>query len=154
MISDAGATGRRATVKESNMSSTNVLGVLVAGAAFACAQTVTGVINGTVVDSSGNSIPGAEVKLTNEATAVSRTAVTEATGDFVFPAVSPGRYSVEIQANGFKRFEKRNLTITASERLAVGQVALEIGTLAESVTVTAEGTPVQVSSQCANRRHP
>lgn len=110
-------------------------------------QTVTGVVSGSVADSSGQYIPGAFVTLTSETTGEARRSPTEATGDFVFTAVQPGRYTVSVESQGFKRLEKTNLTVTASERLAVGVLTLEIGTVSDSVTVTAQGTPVQTSSQ-------
>jgi hypothetical protein len=129
------------------MSLFRLTGLVVLAGTLAVAQTVTGVVTGTAVDTTGNSIPSAEVKLINESTGDARTTTTEVSGDFVFPAVAPGRYTVALQAQGFKRFEKRNLIITATERLSVGQLTLEVGTVTESVTVDAQGTPVQTTSQ-------
>ena len=114
--------------------------------AGADAQTVSGVITGSVVDSSGAAVPEATVTLTNEETGVSRSLTTDQWGNFVFTAVLPGRYTVSAEAKGFKRYDKKNLTITATERLSVGQLALEVGAVSESVTVTAQGTPVQTAS--------
>ncbi len=116
-------------------------------AVSADAQTSSGIITGRVADPQGHSIPNAEVVLTQELTGVKLTTTTDASGDFVFPSVQPARYSVAVQAQGFKRFEKTNLTLTASERLSVGTLALEVGSLSESITVTAEATPVQTASQ-------
>jgi hypothetical protein len=110
-------------------------------------QTITGVISGTVVDTSRSVIPGAKITLINEETRVDRTTTTESTGNFVFTAVLPGRYTVSVEAQGFKRLEKTNLIITATERLSAGELVLDVGGVAESVTVTSQGTPVQVASQ-------
>lgn len=110
-------------------------------------QTVTGVITGSVLDSSGLAVPGASVSLTNETTGDKRQTQTDPTGDFVFTAVRPGLYTVAVQAQGFKTLQKTGLNITASERLFVGNLSLEVGATAESVNVTGEGTPVQVESQ-------
>ncbi len=110
------------------------------------AQTVSGYISGTAVDPSGLPVPGAVVTLINEATGERRTQTTTATGDFIFSAVLPGRYTVVVEAQGFKRVEKKNLNITATERLAAGQFTLEVGAVTESITVTAEGSPVQTAS--------
>src|SRR5262249_9380447 len=111
------------------------------------AQTVSGVITGRVVDPSGLAIPGALVTLTRDDTGDRRRATSADTGDFVFTAVLPGRYTVGVEAPGMKRFEKRNLNITASERLPIGDLALQVGSLSESVTVIGQGTPVQTESQ-------
>jgi len=119
-------------------------GLLWIGAAHA--QTVTGYVSGSVVDSSGLPVPNAVVTLTNEATGDRRTQNTTTTGDFVFSAVLPGRYTLSVEAQGFKRIEKQNLNVTAAERLAAGQMVLEVGSLTEAITVTAEGTAVQTAS--------
>jgi hypothetical protein len=113
----------------------------------AAGQTVTGVITGSVADSTGQSVPAASVTVVSETTGDSRRTQTEATGGFVFTAVTPGRYTITVEAPGFKRLEKKNLTMTASERLAAGVFTMEIGTVNESVTVTAQGAAVQTSSQ-------
>jgi len=111
------------------------------------AQTTSGVISGRVVDPGGLGIPGAALTLSNDATREERQAVSVETGDFVFPAVLPGRYTVTVQSPGMKRLEKTNLNITASERLSVGDLQLAIGSITESVTVASQGTPVQTQSQ-------
>lgn len=120
--------------------------LLMAFFSAASAQTVSGYISGSVVDSSGLPVPGAQVVLINEATGEQRTQQTNAAGDFVFSAVLPGRYTVAVEAKGFKRVEKQNLNITAAERLFAGQFVLEVGSVTEAITVTAEPTPVQVAS--------
>jgi len=126
---------------------TFVLVLFILSAAFAAAQTVTGVISGQVVDATGLAVPNATVALVHEETGGHRELSTPSTGDFVFAAIQPGRYTITVQASGMKRLEKKNLNLTASERLSVGQLALEVGAVSESVTVTSQGTPVQTTSQ-------
>jgi hypothetical protein len=111
-------------------------------AARAAAQD-TGIVTGTVVDASGQILPGASVALTNEATRDARTMVTNERGDFTFRAVPPGIYTVTVELSGFRTFEQRNNVVNASSQLAIGAVKLEIGAMAESVTVTAQGTVVE-----------
>jgi carboxypeptidase family protein/TonB-dependent receptor-like protein len=111
------------------------------------AQTNTGMITGQVLDSQGGGVPGAHVVLTAEETSVRTATKTESTGNFFFPSVQPGRYRVSVEAAGFKRFEKKDVALSSAERLSVGTLILEIGSLSESVTVSGEATPVQVSSQ-------
>lgn len=111
------------------------------------AQTTSGIITGRVVDPQGYSVPGAEVVLTQELTGVKLTTTTETSGDFVFPSVLPGRYSVTVNASGFKRLDKKGLVLTSFERLSVGTLSLDVGSLSESISVMAEATPVQTASQ-------
>ena len=113
----------------------------------AAAQTSTGVITGRVIDQQGTAVPGADVVLTQELTGVKLATKTETSGDFVFPSVQPGRYAVSVQAQGFKRLEKTEIVLTSSERLSVGSLSSQVGSLTESITVIAEATPVQTESQ-------
>lgn len=88
----------------------------------------------------GTTVPGAEVVLTQELTGVKLATRTEASGDFVFPSVLPGRYSVAVGAQGFKRLEKTGIVLTSSERLSVRALSLEVGSLSESITVNGVDT--------------
>src|SRR5437762_591371 len=89
-----------------------VLLLCLAGAAMA--QTEMGSISGRVIDSSGSAVPGAEIRLVNEATSASQRALTEPGGDFVFTTVLPGFYILNIAAKGFKIHQVRNVTLTAN----------------------------------------
>src|SRR5258708_37144311 len=96
-------------------------------AAFAClftahalAQTSAGMIIGQVLDSQGGAIANADVVLVDEQTSVRTSTKAEASGNFFFPSVQPGKYRVTVEAPGFKRFEKRNITLTSTERLSLG----------------------------------
>jgi Carboxypeptidase regulatory-like domain/TonB-dependent Receptor Plug Domain len=109
-------------------------------------QTISGIISGRVVDPSGAVIPGASVKLVQQSTGVAVTTKVLSDGNFIFPAVQPGTYFVQVQASGFKVLVKRNLVLTANERLSAGTLALQVGSVAQSVTVTAASTPVNTTS--------
>ncbi len=115
-------------------------------AGLAWAQTVTGVVLGTVTDPSGQAIPGASVTLISEATGDQRSAKTEVSGSFMFPAVPSGAYTIRIESQGFQRFEKTGNRLTPNERLSLGSIQLAIGSIAETVTVTAQGMNVQTAS--------
>jgi hypothetical protein len=110
------------------------------------AQTSSGDISGTVVDPTGAVVPNAQVILTNELTAETLTTTTNASGGFVFVAVRPGTFSVKVMKAGFKELEKRDLQLTASERLSAGIFQLQVGTTTEMITVTAKGATVQTES--------
>ena len=110
--------------------------------AMAClhAQTLTGVISGSVIDSGGLAVAGAKGKLLQIATGEQRPFSTDGVGLFVLTAVQPGEYSISIEVAGFKRFEKTGLVLTQAERLVVGKLQLEVGALTESVTVAVPGS--------------
>ena len=110
------------------------------------AQTITGVVSGIVVDDTGAAIPGASVTLVNSGRGLRRPAATDASGGFVFPSVEPGTYSVTVDAQGFKRFEKTQIQVTAAERVSAGTIQLEVGAHTESVTVSGAATPVETTS--------
>jgi len=127
-----------------NKAASVCLFMLVSACAFA--QTVTGTLVGTVVDPAGSAVPGAPIQLTNQGTAAVLTATTDNEGLFRFPNLSPATYTVSVQAKGFKTRVERDITVGLSENRDVGRLALEIGNVGESITVTAEVTPVQTSS--------
>ena len=72
-------------------------------AKFAPAQAVTGSLLGTVQDSSGAVIPGANVTLTNEDTNVTNKTTSSQQGFYTFPNLNPGQFSVTVEAKGFKK---------------------------------------------------
>ena len=109
-------------------------------------QTISSTLLGTVSDPSGNMIPKAVVVVINESTGDQRSSVTDATGGFVFPSLLPGSYTVKVEAPGFRAFEKKNNILTANERLSVGDLQLTLGSVTESVSVTAANERVQTAS--------
>ena len=115
-------------------------------AAGVYAQTTSGQISGQVVDPSGAAVVDATVTLRNQLTGDTRTVKTLNSGEFVFVGVQPGEFAVSIQAPGFKRFEKHDLKLSASERLSAGSLRLELGAVTQSVSVTAKPTPLQTES--------
>jgi hypothetical protein len=110
------------------------------------AQTTSGTITGNVTDSTGAVVSNASVELTNQQTNVSQTVKALADGNFAFGDVEPGTYSITVHASGFKTFVKRDLVLGASERLSAGSLALQVGSVSQSVTVTATTTPIQTTS--------
>src|SRR5262245_24009407 len=114
-------------------------------AANAAAQSNSGSMFGSVVDASGAAVPGADVTITHEHTGEKRNTVSGVNGDFVFASLQPGPYSVQVQLSGFKSVELKNLNVLANNRLAVGALKLEIGNLAENITVTSRGEMVALN---------
>jgi hypothetical protein len=114
--------------------------------ALAFAQSSSGVIFGRVLDHSGLPVPNADVTLVNTVTRDAMPATTSASGEFVFPTVQPGSYSVLVKAAGFKNLEKTGLALSSAERLSTGSLIMEVGSVTEAIEVKAEVTPVQTSS--------
>ncbi len=110
------------------------------------AQTVSGTISGTVCDSSGRVIAGAKVTVIDEKTAVARTLATNEDGDFSFAAMQPAGYTIRVEAQGFRSYERKNNVLSANEHLALGKLVLDIGQLTEVVTTIAEGAMVEKES--------
>src|SRR5207247_8879668 len=108
----------------------------------ASAQIDRGQIAGFVKDQSGGVIPGATVTATNIQTRIGRTVVTDATGYYIFTALSPGAYNVEAELEGFKKWVKTGVPLDAASSITV-DVTLQTGAITESVTVIAESTPIQ-----------
>jgi len=108
------------------------------GAVFAQASAAR--VAGTVTDPGGAFIPQAEVTMVNKATGVETRATTSSSGLFVFAALNPGPYDLRVETDGFKRYTRSGLVLETGQVLAL-DVALEIGSLSETVTVTGE-TPL------------
>jgi hypothetical protein len=117
-----------------------VLVVFAAVPAFA--QVDRGQIAGFVKDQTGGVIPGATVTATHIQTRLARTVVTDSTGYYVFPSLTPGAYEIAVELQGFKKFIQTGVALDAASSSTV-DVTLETGTITEAVTVTAEATPLQ-----------
>jgi hypothetical protein len=109
-------------------------------------QSTTGTINGRVLDETGQEISGATITLTRHGTGDFRTFSTESTGEFVFTSIQPGAYDLSVRAQGFKTFEKKGIALSASDHLSVGDLKLQVGSVSESVEVTAGTANVQIVS--------
>jgi len=123
-----------------------VLSILALLAVGLSAQTVSGSLQGTVVDPANAIVPNAPVTLLETSTGVSRQATTDGTGLFRFLNLSPGTYSVTVKAAGFKQFTSNNITVAANETRDIARLELQLGNTSESVTVTAEAAAIQLAS--------
>jgi hypothetical protein len=102
------------------------------------AQTEGG-ITGTVTDSSGAAVPGASVTVTNTATRGTRETTTNAQGLYTFPSLPPGNYVVKVELQGFKTAEIASFKVDVQQTVR-RDVALQIGAVAETVSVQASST--------------
>ena len=111
--------------------------VMVASLAFG--QGGNGTITGTLTDPGGAVIPGATVEAQNTATGVVFSAVSTATGNYTISQLAIGTYVVTVKVQGFKTYTHSNIAITATQVIRE-DITLQVGTAAETVTVTAEAT--------------
>jgi len=110
----------------------------------------TSVIEGTVNDQSGASIPQAKIVVTNEATNITYQGISTPTGSFRIPALPSGTYRVEVQADGFKTWIQTGLQLEPNQVRTINP-ALELGEQKTTVEVTATTTAVETGkSQAAN----
>jgi hypothetical protein len=126
------------------ISSVVVMVLLLAPAADVNAQTFQGGLRGAVKDAQGV-IPGVTVTLSNEATGVSRDTVTNDAGEYSFPALDPANYTVKAAITGFKTFERRGIRI-ATQTFVTLDIVMEVGTLEETITVTADAPLIETSN--------
>jgi hypothetical protein len=112
-----------------------VLSILLAFGSSVFAQTSKGFVVGTVTDPNGAVIVGANVKITNISTGVSRETVSASDGSFRLDAVDPGTYKAEASQTGFKTVTRENVVVVAAQT-TTAQFQLEIGTQSEVVNVT------------------
>ena len=111
------------------------------------AQITTGTVTGNVKDPQGGVIPGATVVLTSETRGTkSAPAVTNDSGDYVFPNVTPDTYTVEVTLEAFKTVKRAGIAVSGGDRVGIPPLTLEPGAIAETVTVVAESPTVQTQS--------
>src|SRR5262245_7726031 len=113
-------------------------------AAAAQSQITTGVIDGTVVDSSGGVLPGVDVEVRNVDTNLTRSLVTDRDGRFVAPQLPAGRYTVTLQLAGFARLVEENVLVTVGQTVRLTQT-LKVSSISETVTVTSSAETVDTA---------
>lgn len=111
----------------------------------AVAQLPTGTILGTVKDSSGGVVPGANVRVQNTETGFSRSITTGEDGAYRFAALLVGHYEVRAGKEGFKSTTQKGIVLDVSQEVVIN-FALEVGTAATQVTVTSEAPVVNTTS--------
>jgi hypothetical protein len=104
------------------------------------AQTTFGTVTGTVTDSTGAAISGAQAVLASKATSAAQTVTTGADGLYAFVNVLPGEYRLDVDKAGFKHFLRDPVVVEVQQSIRI-DVPMEVGQQAQTVTVTAE-TPL------------
>ena len=119
--------------------------LVVCGAArLGGAQSFQGGLRGTVKDAEGV-IPGVTVSLVNEENGVSRDTVSNDAGEYSFPGVVPGLYSVRSTLAGFKTFERKGARIGTQQFLTM-DIVMEVGAIEETITVSAQAPLIETAN--------
>ena len=103
----------------------------------------TASFSGTVSDNTGAVVAGATVTVTAQATNISRTSKTDATGSFLVPLLSVGDYTVRVEAAGFRTAQQKDLTLQIQEQR---EVDFKLVPASVTTTVEVEASPVAVET--------
>ena len=106
------------------------------------AQVLYGSITGVVKDAQGAAVPGATVTIVNKETNLTRDTVTNTEGTYNLVNVPPGPYDVKISLQGFREGVRSNVPVTIGQISRI-DMALEVGTVSETVTVASEAQLLQ-----------
>ncbi len=106
-------------------------------------QTTTGTISGTVTDPTGSVIPNAKITITNVQTGIEQSVQSNASGNYVFPALGVGDYSLSVQAAGFGTTTEKGLHLDANQNLTA-DIQLKVGSETQSISVSAASALVEL----------
>jgi hypothetical protein len=120
------------------------------------AQYNTAEISGVVKDAQGGVLPGANIVATHVASGRTSERVTDDHGRYFLPALPVGEYVLTVELGGFRKFEQRGLMLAVGQKVDL-TVTLQLGSLAEAVTVTGEApllrlTNIDVAEVISNRQ--
>lgn len=104
---------------------------------LANAQSFYGTLRGLVTDGAGAAVVNAKVTLIEDATSVSRSAVTSGSGEYVFSNINPSTYTVVVENPGFKKVERKGVMVATQASVTV-DLKLEVGDVTQSIQVTEE----------------
>jgi hypothetical protein len=126
--------------------------VLVAALVFsipAAAQRTTGTLRGQVLDPAGAVVANAQVTATNVQTGVSTKITTTSAGTYDYPSLLPGKYTVTVEAAGFKKYLKSDVQVLADQD-NVADARLDLGIATETIEVSAGAVAVESTSSALN----
>jgi hypothetical protein len=119
--------------------------LLLCFAAAASAQTATAEVSGTITDPSGAPIMGAAARLANQGTGIVDQVLTNASGYYLFINVRPGSYALTVEMKGFKTAHVPVFEIGVNQSMKQN-IVLDVGSVNETITVTAEAPLLQQAS--------
>ncbi|MEO8369608.1 MAG: TonB-dependent receptor [Candidatus Solibacter sp.] len=124
---------------------TQLVLIAVLGISFCFAQANRGTLTGAITDPSGAVIPGVKITATHVETGTSSTTLTSESGSYTIPALQIGQYRIEFVASSFKKGIVNQVELAAGATLRQDMV-LQIGSVGESVQVTAQASPLETET--------
>ncbi len=118
--------------------------------AVAAQSSATGTLTGVVTDSSGAVLPGVTVVAKQASTGLTQQTVSGANGDWRVPTLPVGLYEVSFELDGFRKFTRTGVTVEAAVTRAL-DTTLQIGTVSEAITVTADATLLTLTTAATSR---
>ncbi|ADW70659.1 TonB-dependent receptor [Granulicella tundricola] len=126
-----------------------MLGIFAASLTAAHAADVNARIKGTVTDPAGAVIPNVKVIAINQATGVKFTTTSQANGDYLFPQLPIGTYTISASATGFKGFAAKGIVLNIDQEY-VEPVKLDLGSASETISVQADAVQVNTTDMQLN----
>ena len=109
------------------------------------AQTGDGALVGNVIDAQGGALPGVTVTATGPALIGERVAIADGSGYYRLRSLPPGDYSIKADLAGFSTYQRAGIVVRAGATFTIN-VTLQLSSLAENVTVTADSPMVETSA--------
>jgi hypothetical protein len=116
------------------------------GTIAAWAQQATSDLRGRVLDQQGGVLPGVGITARNQDTGLFRQTVSTENGTYFFSGMTPGRYQIEAELPGFKKFQRSEVRLEVGKSADI-DITLQVGSVTEEVVVTAEAPLVDTSSK-------
>jgi len=107
---------------------------------------LSGSVSGSVADTSGGVVPGASVTATNQATQDKTRTVTGADGNFTFPLLLPGTYTIDVVAKSYQSRQLTGITVNAGDNIKLPTFTLSVGSETQTVTVSASTQILQTDN--------
>ena len=109
------------------------------------AQESRGSLSGTVSDPNGAALPGATVEVRNVETNIANTVTTNEEGNYTFPLLNPGKYTLTVTASGFANATRENIELRVADRLTL-DVPMSVTGVGETVTTVATAPVLETGS--------
>ncbi len=118
-------------------------GLLIPTALFA--QGTGATLTGEVTDATGAEVPGAHILIHNVGTGLEQAIDSNGSGNYTATSLPPGQYELTVVRDGFRKFVQQGITLTIGEQ-ATANVALQVGTEGDTITVTADAAVINTVS--------